>query len=293
MLTLDLSGIPPHLHVGTSSFSAADWCGPFYPESTPPAEYLIHYARQLRTVEIDATWHVMPNVRMTRAWADKVPDGFVFSVKVPKVITHESYLVDCEEEWRAFLRALEPLGDRLGPILFQFQYFAKGKDAIEYRTGDDFRRRLAAFLHLLPEGQRFVVEVRNSTWLTPALYDLLRGRNVALALVAFYTMPSGPALLERSDPVTADFSYLRFLGNHKAMDEKVAHARERGERQGDWSELIEDRSEETRAWVPAIRNLLGRQRDVYVYFNNHYAGFAPGSIDVFLKAWSELESRGA
>lgn len=287
MLTLDLAPLPPHLRVGTSSFSSSDWCGVFYPEHAPPHEYLVHYARQFRTVEIDATWHVLPSARTVQAWADKVPDGFIFSLKVPKTITHEAYLEDCADDWRGFLRALEPLAAKQGPVLFQFQYVAKGRDPEEYRTGADFRRRLEAFLPLVPKDLRCVVEVRNSTWLGEPLYDLLRKHGVALALVQYYTMPSGPALLEKANPITADFSYIRFLGNHKVMDEKVARAREAGQRRGDWDALIDDRSAETKSWIAPIRDLLTRQRDVFVYFNNHYAGFAPGSVDVFLKAWAE------
>ncbi|MFN8548564.1 MAG: DUF72 domain-containing protein [Candidatus Eisenbacteria bacterium] len=287
MITIDRRPLPRSLRVGTSSFSSTDWHGGFYPVGMAPGEFLSHYATQLDTVEIDATWHMMPAVRTVKGWADKVPDGFTFSLKVPKHITHDRYLEDCDDEWNQFLRALEPLGPKLGPVLLQFQYFPKSKNAEEYRTGADFRRRLAHFLEQKPREMRAVVEVRNSTWLGEPLYDLLRGHGVALALVAFYTMPSGPELLRRADALTADFSYLRFLGNHREMDDKVARAREEGKRRGDWDELIVDRGEEVRAWIPTIRSLLDKQTDVFAYFNNHYAGFAPGSIDQFLKLWAE------
>ncbi|MBK8229780.1 MAG: DUF72 domain-containing protein [Candidatus Eisenbacteria bacterium] len=285
MIRFDLEDVPPGLRLGTSSFSSADWHGGFYPEGLPPAEFLLHYSSQLPTVEIDATWHMMPSVRMVKAWAEKTPESFVFALKVPKVITHELYLEDCTDEWNQFVRALEPLGTKLGPVLLQFQYVAKGKDPEEYRTGARFRERLARFLDLVPSGMRVAVEVRNEKWLGDPLYDLLRTHNVALALTAFYTMPSGPSLLAKANVVTADFSYLRFLGNHKSMDEAVANAREEGKRRGDWDSIIVDRTEEMRPWLPAIRDLLASKQDVFTYFNNHYAGFAPGSIDLFLRLW--------
>ncbi len=288
MLGLDVSSLPPRLHVGTSSFSAADWRGVFYPETMAAGDFLRHYSTQLRTVEIDATWHVMPSLRMVKAWTEKTPEQFVFSVKVPKIITHESYLQDCEEEWKQFFAALEPFGEKRGPILFQFQYVAKGKDAHEYATGEDFRRRFAAFAPQLPAGGKYVVEVRNEKWLGAPLYDLLRQHGVSLALVDYYTMPSGPVLLSRPlDPITGDFAYVRFLGNHHAMDLAVAQAREKGERQGDWDALLVDRRAEMRGWIPAIRDLLNRHLDVFAYFNNHYAGFAPGSIEQFIELWRE------
>ncbi len=287
MIRLDLSRVPQGLLLGTSSFSSPDWIGSFYPHGLPPAEFLRHYAGVLRTVEIDATWHAMPPRRTVEAWSAKVPDGFLFSVKAPKVITHERYLEDCEEEWRRFLSVTEPLGAKLGPIVFQFQYVPQGRDPHEFATGEDFLRKLKRFVPLIPREGRYVIEVRNRRWLTPALLDCLRTRNIALALVSYTTMPGAAELLEDIDPVTADFSYIRFLGDHAAMDHRVARARELGTKSRDWDELVIDRTEDMRGWVAPIRELLRRAPDVFLYFNNHYAGFAPGSLELFLRLWDE------
>ena len=287
MTLLDLARLPAGLRLGTSSFSSPDWCGSFYPAGMKPQDFLSYYAGQLGTVEIDATWHAMPPRRTFESWARKVPEGFVFSLKTPRSITHDRYLQDCEEDWRRFLDLTDALEEKRGPILLQFPYVARGKDPEEYRTGAGFRRRLERFLPLLPEGARFVVEVRNRTWLGPELLELLRGRGVALALVAYYTMPGPEEFPTGLDPLTADFTYLRFLGNHQAMDQKVAQAREAGTRHSDWGELLIDRTAELRAWIPAVRRWLERVPQVYAYFNNHYAGFAPGSLDQFARLWEE------
>ena len=287
-MRLDLSILPPQFHVGTSSFSAPDWCGNFYPADLSPHEFLSHYARVFQTVEIDATWHFMPNAKIAKAWARKVPDGFIFAAKVPKVITHEKLLQGCEDDWRYFLEAMDHLGPKLGPLLFQFQYVRKGSEAQEYGTGDGFRRRLEAFLPLMPDRHRYAIEVRNATWLRPELTELLRSRNIALVLVDHARMPRAASWFESCDPVTADFSYVRFLGDHHAMDELVAAKREGGEKSRDWDELVIDRSREMREWVPILQRLASRVSDVYVYFNNHYAGFAPGSIELLLQVWNDL-----
>ena len=177
--SIDLSGLPPSLHVGTSSFSSADWYDVFYPGEISPSEFLTHYGRTFRTVEIDATWHFMPGAKTVDAWARKVPDGFTFAAKVPKVITHEKLLEGCEDDWSRFIGTMDRLGPKLGPLLFQFQYVAKRADAQEYETGDRFRHRLESFMRLLPAEHRYVVEVRNPKWLGPKLTDLLRSRNIA------------------------------------------------------------------------------------------------------------------
>jgi uncharacterized protein YecE (DUF72 family) len=286
-MRFDLSKIPSGLKLGTSSFSAADWCGTFYPTDLPPHEFLSYYAQVFQTVEIDATWHFMPNLKTVQAWERKVPTNFIFAAKVPKTITHEKRLVGCESDWSTFLGTMDALGPKLGPLLLQFQYIPKRSDPREYETGDDFMQRLERFLPLMPDRFRYVVEVRNTTWLGPRLTSLLRSRNIALALVDYVRMPSAPVWFDVCDPITADFSYVRFLGDHHTMDNMVARLRERGEKNRDWDSLVVDRSREMRAWVPILRKLSAEIGDVYTYFNNHYAGFAPGSIDLFLKIWDE------
>jgi uncharacterized protein YecE (DUF72 family) len=289
-LKFDLSRLPAGFHVGTSSFSTPDWCGSFYPADLPPHDFLAHYAKTFRTVEIDATWHFMPSAKTADAWERKVPDGFIFSAKVPKTITHEKMLANCQDDWERFIETMTRLGGKLGPLLFQFQYVSKRKDPHESETGEEFLRRLEAFLPLLPEGVRFVVEIRNEKWLKPTLTELLKSRGIALALIDQVTMPRPARWFELCDPITADFAYVRFLGDHHTMDNLVGHRREAGHKTRDWDELIVDRSREMREWVPVLRQVAGSTPDVYAYFNNHYAGFAPGSIELFLRTWDEMRA---
>jgi uncharacterized protein YecE (DUF72 family) len=303
---------------------------------------LPHYATQLSTVEIDATWHAVPGRATWEGWERKVPPGFRFALKAPRSITHDKALRDCEPEWERFWALTELLGPKRGPVLFQFPYVAKKKDPEEYRTGARFRARLEAFARQLPAEGRFVVEVRNATWIAPPLLDLLRQHGIALALTAYYTMPKAREIRDRltraasdspgspassaasdspgspassaapdppaspassaapdppaspaspdvpgNDLVTAPFAYVRFLGHHRRMDQRVARARQERGKTRDWDELLVDRTEETRAWVPVLRELLARTGRVYVYYNNHYAGYAPGSIALLSRVWNE------
>lgn len=82
------------LRVGTSSWSADSWRGPFYPAGAKPGEFLVHYARRFDTVEIDATWYRIPNDAMVRKWDRNTPEGFIFSAQIPAVITHEKHLAE-------------------------------------------------------------------------------------------------------------------------------------------------------------------------------------------------------
>ncbi len=272
---------PPNLLVGTSSWSSADWVGTFYPEKTPASEMISCYSRKLRTVEIDATWHGMPTASMADAWKSRTAPGFIFSAKVPKVITHEKYLEDCGAELTEYVTVMERLGEKLGPMILQFPYVAKGKDPEEYQTGADFLSRLRRFVPLLPDGFQWGIEIRNSRWVGPELLETLRSRSVSLIFIDYYTMDPLAKLARRWDVFTAPFVYIRFLGNHKEMDATVKRAQEEGRRKRTWEGLIVDRTVEMRQWVPSIKEAVARQVPVYVYFNNHYAGYAPGSVELF------------
>jgi uncharacterized protein YecE (DUF72 family) len=286
-MDLDLSPLPENLYAGTSSFSSKDWQGVFYPEGTRPADYLAEYGKRFRTVEIDSTFYGAPLPRTVDGWAEKTGPGFIMSAKAPQSITHEKELVDCEEETLSFLETMSRLGEKLGPLVFQFPYLPKGKDPEEHRTGARFRGRLARFLELLPRTFRYAVEVRNSRWLDRELLDLLAAHQTALVLADHPTMPS-LADIERSlDPLTTDFAFIRFLGDRKAMD-RLIEEKKRGEgKEREFDRLIMDRAPEMRSWVPALKRLLPRTRRTFVYFNNHYAGFGPGSVALFARTWLE------
>lgn len=277
---------PSNLYVGTSSWSSQDWCGSFYPESVAPSEMIGLYSRLLRTVEVDATWYMMPTRSMVDAWKSRTAEDFVFSAKVPKLITHEKYLEGCEGELNEFISVMARLGDKLGPMILQFPYVAKGKDAGEYQTGADFISRLRRFAGLLPREFRWGIEIRNPKWVGPELLDVLHAREISLVFIDYYTMDPLPKLAERPGIFTAPFVYIRFLGNHKEMDAAVKRAVEEGKRKCDWESLIADRTGQMRQWLPSIRGLVAKQIPTYVYFNNHYAGYAPGSVELFSRLYN-------
>jgi uncharacterized protein YecE (DUF72 family) len=85
-------------------------------------------------------------------------------------------------------------------------------------------------------------------------------------------------LMTKHDVVTADFAYLRWLGDRKGIEEKTKH----------WDQVIIDRTHEMEIWIPIIRKLLRRGIHILGFFNNHYAGFAPGSIKLFHEVWERM-----
>jgi uncharacterized protein YecE (DUF72 family) len=264
----------PHLRLGTSSWSSEDWVGTFYPPGTAPADFLGAYARHFDTVEVDSTYYRIPSESMVRNWRARTPPGFTFAAKFPQVITHEKVLQDCREELANFLRTMSLLEDRLGPLLLQFPYFNKKA----FARPEDFLARLTPFLEELPGGFHYALEVRNKYWVNARLLDILRKKRVALALIDHPWMTPISQLVSKLDVVTADFAYIRWLGDRKGIEEKTQH----------WDRIIIDREDEMRIWIPVIRQLLKRGIQVMGYFNNHYAGFGPGSIELFGKVWESM-----
>jgi uncharacterized protein YecE (DUF72 family) len=266
------------IRLGTSAFTAAGWEGAFYPEDMKPADYLSYYATQFDTVEIDSTYYRTPAASTVRGWGAKTPPGFLFAAKVPQTITHENVLVDCDKEFQEFVERMQLLGEKLGILLLQFPYFNK----MAFASADAFLARLAPFLKRLPKGVRFALEVRNKAWLGPKLYDLLRSHHVALALIDHPWMPRPSQLFTGgADPVTSDFTYVRWLGDRKGIEERTKT----------WDQTIVDRRSELTEWANVCWKISGRGVPVFAYANNHYAGHAPATIRLFQQIWEKQGRR--
>jgi len=283
-----LPDLPDNLILGTSSFSWPDWNGVFYPKDLPAAERLGFYARHFPAVEVDTTFYRMPTRSMLGNWVRRTPETFRMALKVPREITHDAQLDDCRAATAEFLDVTAILGPRRGPLLLQFPYVAKGQDEEEYRTGDRFYERLSGWLDDWSGAADWVVEIRNQTWLNRRLLALLRNHGVPLALTAYYTMPSLAGMQrDELDPLTGPLAYVRFLGNRRAIDRKIDDLIESGQKTQRFDALVEDKERELRSWVDALLPVITRMR-TWAFFNNHYAGFGPGSARLFARLWREI-----
>ena len=160
------------LSVGTSGYSYKEWKGPFYPEKLAAKDMLPFYAERLSAVEINNTFYRMPKTSVVESWREQVPDGFRFSIKASRRITHFKRLKEADEETSYLLRTTAALGDRLGVLLFQLPPNLKADVA-----------RLAKFLELLPEGTPAAFEFRHESWRDDEVHACLRERGCALVQV--------------------------------------------------------------------------------------------------------------
>ena len=185
------------IRVGVGGWTFAPWRGAFYPDDLTQKDELAYMSRHVTAIEINATYYGSQKPASYRKWAADTPDDFIFTLKGSRFTTNRRVLADAGESIAHFFRqGMTELGDKLGPILWQFAPGKKFDDA-------DF----GAFLDLLPdkvEGLplRHCVEVRNATFADPAFAALLRKHGVA---VVFADHNTYPPLAD----VTADFVYAR------------------------------------------------------------------------------------
>lgn len=266
-MTQNKANTERRVRLGTCSWSTRDWIGTIYSADAKPADYIAQYAKRFDTVEIDSTFYGTPRRTTVEGWRDRTPPDFIFAAKAPQVITHEKFLEGCDRDLAEFLETMEILDSRLGPIVFQFPYYAKKRNV----TQDDFLKRLSPFLRQLPDqGHQWVVEVRNKTWITRKLTDVLSEHNVALALIDHPWMHR-PGQLGRIDGIaTGDFAYIRWLGDRYAI-EKITTT---------WGEHVLDRRTDLEQWVPVVQKLLTLGKPVFGYVNSHYSGYAPGDVEL-------------
>ncbi len=257
------------LLLGSCSFTAEGWETSFYPPGLKKTAYLGFYAGQFNSVEVDATFYGVPSEKTVRGWYEQTPEQFVFTCKVPQSITHDAFLVDCEEQFREFLSVMSGLRHKLGPMLFQFPYYNR-KSPVRLT---DFVSRLRAFLPKLPADFRFALEIRNKDWVGPELLDLLRKHKVAFALIDHPYMSRPSELVRNGDIVTSDFIYIRLLGDRYAIEDLTKT----------WDKTVVDRSRELMEWSEVVERLLAKDMKVYTYVNNHFAGHSPETLRQFLE----------
>ena len=245
------------LHIGTSGWAYKDWKGNFYPDGIKSTQYLTHYARHFDTVEVDSTFYGTPKRTTVERWAAQTPESFIFTLKVPQIITHEKRLQDCEMEWQQFLETASVLGSKLGPLILQFDY--------KFRYDLHFPL-LKSFLQKYGGTHRLAVEIRNKDWHRNEFYNLLESFGVALVLNDLYYMP-------RVIHLTADFTIVRLLGNRKLVP-------------GSFTQVLIERQKDLDWWSERIRQFLDKNLEVYVYSNNHYQGFAPATVTNLLQRLS-------
>jgi uncharacterized protein YecE (DUF72 family) len=262
--------------------------GRFYPNWARSAEArLQYYASQFGIVEVDSTYYALPNEKTSGLWVERTPDEFIFDIKAFRLFTQHPtpvaalpkdmkdvipaevkqkaniYQRDVPQEledelWSRFENALLPLesAGKLGVILFQFPPW--------FYPGDEQRDYILSCVGRLPQ-YKIAVEFRHNSWVNEKnverTFNFLRDNDLPFVCV---DQPQGfksslPPLAE----ATSDIGLVRFHGRNQEMwEKKGASVAER------FNYLYGE--EELREWVPRIKELASKTRQLHVLFNNCY-----------------------
>ena len=246
------------IYLGTSGFSYDDWVGNFYPTGMPKREWLIYYAREFSTCEVNSTFYALPRPSNLKAMAEKTGEDFLFSIKANQEMTHQRE--NNEVVFKAFRQVLEPIisAGKLGCILAQFPYSFRLT-----RQNWDYLKLFRKQMGELP----VVIEFRNAQWLRDEVFGWLRNLDLGFCCV---DEPPLPNLLPPLAEATSGVSYVRLHGRNSA---KWWHHEQAYERY-DYSYTPEELSE----WLPKIRKLDRMSEKTFVFANNHWRGQAVGTI---------------
>lgn len=222
------------IRTGIGGWTFEPWRGVFYPKGLRQADELAFAARRLGAIEINGTYYSTFKPESFEKWAAQSPEGFVFSVKASRFCTNRRVLAEAGPAISKFFdQGVERLGDRLGPILWQFMPTKR------FDPGD-----FAAFLGLLPAGLggralRHCVEVRHDSFRDEAFVTLCRDHGVAICLADHDIYPL-------IDAQTADFTYARLM--RSAEDIKTGYA-----------------AADLDAWAVRFRRDAGTGREVFAF----------------------------
>ncbi len=235
------------LAIGTSGWSYAGWRNSFYPAGCPAKSHLAYYGSRFLAAEINSSFYRTPTLAAVASWRDQTPDGFTFSWKASRFITHWKRLNDtCASSLALMQTRLDVLGPKLAAVLFQLPpHMAKDEP------------RLEAFLAMLSPKQRYAIEFRHMSWYGDRVFDILAAHGVALCVSDHADAPSPWR-------ATAAFIYIRGHGPSGRYSGRYAPAT-------------------LRRWAREIRRWRSERKDVLVYFDNDQKAAAPKDAAQLIK----------
>jgi uncharacterized protein YecE (DUF72 family) len=245
-------------YIGTSGWNYRHWRGNFFPEKLPAKQWLSFYATRFDSVEVNYTFYRLPSKEACEAWYQQTPDGFRFVVKASRYITHIKRLRNAHHAWDDFLERVAALKEKLGPILLQFPSNFRASE-VNLESVGEFLEHAAG-----DRTRRLALEFRDRSCFEPEMLRILRRHRAALVI------PNSSRYPAPDVTATSDFMYFRFHGPKEMFASHYSGA-------------------ELANWAKVMNEFVGRQRDVYAYFNNDGGGHAPRDAQTLLQ---QLQSHG-
>ncbi len=255
------------IYIGTSGWSyprgEGTWTGYFYP--TGKINELEYYSQFFNTVEINSSFYRPPNPSYVYNWARRVPDDFLFTVKLWQKFTHPKMYKEATGEEAVisvqdvdiFKQSLDPLmkSGKLGALLAQFPPSFKN---------DGFGQQILGAVAKTFSEYRLAVELRHRSWSDDEkTARFLKENNIAWVQI---DEPKFQSSIAAEVPITADMAYFRFHGRNAEMWWK-------GDSETRYKYLYS--KDEIDELAARVKNATGQTSLLFAQFNNHWRGYAP------------------
>lgn len=229
--------MPTKYFIGTSGWHYNHWIGPFYSAGLPKTQWLEFYSGSFSTVELNNSFYRLPSEKAFEQWKMQSPAGFIFALKVSRLITHMKKMRNVEILLNNFISRARILKKKLGALLYQ--------TPPDMLRNDDL---LESFLSLLPRDLQHTFEFRHPSWHCKEICEILRSHRAGYCI---FDMPGFTTPRE----VTSSFSYIRFHGSESLYGSSYA-------------------DKELDYWAEWMKSLPDSVTKCYVYFNNDANGYA-------------------
>ena len=238
--------------VECSGWSYDSWLGHLYPADLESKHWLEYYAKVFDYVEIDSSFYRIPNEFMVNRWARATPNNFKFTAKFPQDVTHKKRLGDVASAVDYFYKAMAPLQNKLLCLLLQLPPSLSKNEGLKKLKALPFDNRF-----------RYAVEPRHKSWFDDEVYEFMQENDLCLVWSQLADLQTPPV-------ITTDFIYMRFIGD-RSIDEK------------DFGTIQKDRQKEMEYWAKVVTkaNKNKKLKIGIVAANNHYAGYGPGTANMF------------
>lgn len=225
------------IYVGTSGFSYDHWKGIFYPENLKKEKYLEFYAKNFSCLELNITFYRLPRKETIKKWARETPEGFAFSCKIWRRISHLKKLKDFKEDLKKFLEVLSFFGEKLKVLLLQLPPSFKFNPEI-----------ILNFIESYDFFAPLVVEGRNKTFFEENSLNFFKEKRISLCSI------DSPNFREKYF-FTSSPLYIRFHG---------------------WKNLYSSlySAKDLKRAVDFIKREVPLGTDVFIFFNNDFNGYA-------------------
>ena len=284
------------LRLGTCSWKYSSWKGLVYSKARP-ANYLQEYCSHYSTVEVDQWfWSlfagntvVLPKADVVREYLLSVPDDFKFGVKVPNSITLTHHYSQNTSPvvnphflsvglMERFLQSIEPLWQKLGPLIFQFEYLNKQKMANQ----QEFMERFAGFAERLSKNFHYAVEIRNPNYLNDRYFEFLVSRKMSHVFLHGYYMPPIFEIYRKYKRYFSGNVVIRLHGRDRKKIEELTNKK--------WDKRVAPQDRDIDSLTEMLADLQSRRVFTYLYVNNHFEGSAPRTIAKLAEKLQSLDA---